>query len=83
MPDSSLRLIEDLRLVRNFSYVGGKWVAAADGSTLTVTDPADGAVVGEVASLSAEESAEAVTVAQEAFPKWSSCLLYTSDAADE
>ena len=74
MPDTSLRLIEDLRLVRNFSYVGGKWVAAADGSTLTVTDPADGAVVGEVASLSADESAEAVTVAQHAFPKWSSML---------
>jgi aspartate-semialdehyde dehydrogenase len=74
MPDSSLRLIEDLRLVRNFSYVGGKWVAAADGSTQTVTDPANGAVVGEVASLSAEESAEAVTVAQNAFPEWSSKL---------
>ncbi|MDF0600309.1 NAD-dependent succinate-semialdehyde dehydrogenase [Psychromarinibacter sp. C21-152] len=65
---------EDPKLLRSFSYIDGKWRAAADGSVLTISDPADGSVVGEVASLSAEESAAAVDAAQAAFPGWSGWL---------
>ena len=64
------KFIADKRLLRSFSYVAGKWVGAADGATLPVTDPADGTLVGEVASLSAEESAAAVDAAQAAFSDW-------------
>ena len=66
--------ITDKSLVRSFSYIDGKWCAAADGATIAVTDPADGAVVGEVASLSAEESTKAVDAAQAAFPAWAALL---------
>ncbi len=71
---SARRGIEDKRLVRSFSYVGGKWTAAADGKTVAVTDPATGDRLGDVASLSAEESAAAVDAAQAAFPGWSDRL---------
>jgi aspartate-semialdehyde dehydrogenase len=66
--------IGDKSLIRSFSYVDGKWCAAASGDTLRVTDPATGDIIGEVASLSAEESAAAVDAAQAAFPAWSGLL---------
>ena len=56
--------VSDKSLVRSFSYVGGKWIAARDNAVLQVTDPASGAVVGEVASLTAEDSAGAVDAGQ-------------------
>ena len=66
--------IADKRLVRGFSYLGGKWIAAADGRTFSVTDPATGDVLGDVAMLSSAESAAAVEVAQAAFPAWAATL---------
>ena len=44
--------VNDARLVRNFSYVNGKWTAGDDGATVAVTNPADGVTLGDVASLS-------------------------------
>ena len=66
--------IGDKALVRSFSYIGGKWCAAGSGETLAVNDPATGDFIGEVAMLSAEESAGAVDAAQEAFESWSMTL---------
>ena len=66
--------IEDTRLVRSFSYIGGKWCASASGEVIKVTNPADGAVIGEVASLDANESRGAVDAAQDAFAEWSMTL---------
>ena len=66
--------LSDNRLLRGFSYVGGKWVSAADGATLNVIDPADGALVGEVAALGGQESTGAVTSAQAAFAAWAGLL---------
>ncbi|WP_372615004.1 NAD-dependent succinate-semialdehyde dehydrogenase [Aquicoccus sp.] len=66
--------ITDKRLVRAFSYIGGKWTAAQDGATLGVTNPADGSALGDIARLSGEESARAVDVGQDAFPAWSALL---------
>lgn len=66
--------ITDARLVRSFSYVGGKWTAGDGGATIAVTDPADGSDLGDVASLSAEQSRAAVEAAQAAFPGWSLTL---------
>ncbi|WP_212523450.1 NAD-dependent succinate-semialdehyde dehydrogenase [Actibacterium sp. MT2.3-13A] len=74
LPVSALSGLRDPRLVRGFSYIGGRWCAAADGATFAVTDPADGAHLGEVASLSAAESAAAVDAAQAAFAGWSGRL---------
>jgi len=66
--------ISDKSLVRSFSYIGGKWTAAATGETIRVTDPATGDIVGDVASLTAQESLAAVDAAQSAFPDWSGLL---------
>lgn len=66
--------IGDKALVRSFSYIGGKWRSAESGETLAVHDPATGDFIGEVARLSAEESAGAVNAAQEAFESWSMTL---------
>ena len=66
--------IQDKALVRSFSYVGGKWSAASNGETIRVTDPATGDVIGDVASLSADNSVTAVDAAQAAFPAWSGLL---------
>lgn len=77
MSDSAIsarRDISDKRLLRSFSYIGGKWCAAASGETFAVADPASGECLGDVASLSAEESAGAVDTAQAAFAEWSGRL---------
>ena len=62
--------VSDKRLIREFSYIGGKWCAAEDGATIAVTDPADGAYLGEVASLGVAQSRLAVDAAQKAFEAW-------------
>ncbi len=66
--------IGDKRLVRDQSYFGGEWRAAASGETIAVYEPASGDRLGEVASLSAEDSAKAVDAAQAAFADWSMTL---------
>ena len=66
--------LADARLFRSFAYIGGKWCAAADHATLPVIDPATGNAIGEVAQLSAIESAGAVDAAEAAFPAWSAAL---------
>ena len=71
---SPLSDLDDPRLVRSFSYIGGKWRSAADGATLPVHNPADGATLGEVASLSADDSVAAVDAAQAAFGDWALML---------
>lgn len=71
---SALSGLRDPRLVRSFSYIGGRWCAAGDGATFPVTDPADGAFLAEVASLSDAESTGAVDAAQAAFAGWAACL---------
>ncbi|PWE31183.1 NAD-dependent succinate-semialdehyde dehydrogenase [Maritimibacter sp. 55A14] len=74
LPNSPLGHLSDPRLVRQFSYIDGKWCGAADGATIDVTNPADGSWLGEVASLSADESRLAVDAAHAAFPIWSGLL---------
>ncbi|MCF4097255.1 NAD-dependent succinate-semialdehyde dehydrogenase [Maritalea mediterranea] len=66
--------LKDSRLLRQFSYIGGKWVGAENGDTIAVTNPANGEWLGEVAALTASQSAEAVNVAQTAFESWSMSL---------
>jgi 1-pyrroline dehydrogenase len=52
-------------------YVGGEFVDAADGKTRTITSPATGQVLGEVAEGSAEDVDRAVASAKTAFETWS------------
>ena len=66
--------LSDPALFRGFSYIGGRWTAGAKSRTFPVTNPADGAHLGDVASLSADDSATAIDAAQAAFGVWSSML---------
>jgi succinate-semialdehyde dehydrogenase / glutarate-semialdehyde dehydrogenase len=50
--------------------IGGRWVAASDGSRFDVTDPATGEVIASVASGSAEDATAAVAAASVAGPSW-------------
>lgn len=69
-----LRRLAEPRLFRSFAYVNGQWTAARNGDTLSVTNPADGTELSEVASLSADESSGAVTAAANAFTSWAHVL---------
>ncbi len=67
-------LLADQGLFRTRSYIDGQWVDASDGAQLPITNPGDGSLVGQVARLSADDSAAAVAVAQRAFASWSALL---------
>lgn len=66
--------LQDPRLFRELSYVGGKWCAASNGATHGVTNPADGSAIGAVAALGAADSLAAVDAAAAAFPAWAAKL---------
>lgn len=69
-----LDLLKDPRLFKEFAYCGGEWQSATSGQVIEVTNPADGAWMGNVPSLSKEESTAAVAAAHQAFAEWASLL---------
>ncbi|WP_147048920.1 NAD-dependent succinate-semialdehyde dehydrogenase, partial [Methylobacterium gnaphalii] len=62
--------LTDPSLFREQNLVGGEWVEARDRATIPVTNPATGAVIGHVPSLSRAEVAEAVEAAHRAQKGW-------------
>ncbi|WP_421700096.1 NAD-dependent succinate-semialdehyde dehydrogenase [Ancylobacter sp.] len=70
----ALGRLSDPRLLRSLSYIDGKWTGAPEGRTFTVTDPADGSAIAEVAALGAAEATRAVDAAHRAFPAWKGLL---------
>lgn len=62
--------LKDKTLFKQQSLINGTWVDAADGATLTITNPADGSVVGTVPKLTKAQVAEAIESAQKAFLEW-------------
>lgn len=70
----ALARLSDPRLLRSLSYIDGKWTGAPEGQTFTVTDPADGSAIAEVAALGAAEATRAVDAAHRAFPAWKGLL---------
>lgn len=69
-----LARLTDHRLLRQLSYIGGRWTAAPDGETFPVTDPATGALVAQVAALGATEATQAIDAAHAAFRTWKALL---------
>jgi succinate-semialdehyde dehydrogenase/glutarate-semialdehyde dehydrogenase len=57
-------------LLREQAYIDGAWVAAADGSTFPVTNPADGSLVANVPQLGVPETKTAIEAANTAWPAW-------------
>lgn len=66
--------IGNRHLIRQFGYVDGRWLDSDARAVFAVTDPADGAWLGDVAKLSARQSADAVECADRAFVPWASLL---------
>jgi 1-pyrroline dehydrogenase len=58
--------------VANENFIGGSWVAARDGRTDEVVNPATGEVIATVASSDAADVEAAVAAASAAFDEWSS-----------
>jgi succinate-semialdehyde dehydrogenase/glutarate-semialdehyde dehydrogenase len=66
---SSLPL-RDMSLFRQQAFVGGRWEDAASGKTKTVTNPANGEVIGTIPNMGAEETRRAIEAADKALPDW-------------
>lgn len=68
--------LKNSALICRQAYFAGKWRNAASGESFAVTNPATGELIAEVASLGADEVAEAISYAQEAMRDWqqTSCL---------
>lgn len=62
-----------LARLRNRMLIGGEWVAASDGKTQDVINPADGGIIAVVPSAGADDVERAVGAARRAFEddKWS------------
>ncbi|MEO7031379.1 MAG: NADP-dependent succinate-semialdehyde dehydrogenase [Herbaspirillum sp.] len=62
--------LTDTSLLRQQAYLNGQWCDADDGSTITVTNPATGAVIGTVPKMGAAETKRAIEAANAAWPAW-------------
>lgn len=62
--------LTDLNLLREQAYIDGQWVEADDESRFAVTNPANGELIAEVASLGQAETARAIAAAKAALPAW-------------
>lgn len=62
--------LKDEFLLRQRCYVRGAWVDAADGRTITVRNPATGAVLGTVPRMGADGARAAIQAADDALPAW-------------
>ncbi|WP_430441881.1 NAD-dependent succinate-semialdehyde dehydrogenase [Shinella sp.] len=62
--------LADPSLVRQHGYVGGQWVAADNGSTIAVIDPATALEIGTVPNMGAAEARRAIALAEEARQDW-------------
>jgi aspartate-semialdehyde dehydrogenase len=69
----ALARLTDRHLLRELAYVGGRWVAG-DGKGFEVTDPASTATLAWVATLNAGHTANAISAANDAFPRWRDML---------
>ncbi len=64
--------LTDEKLLRDQCYLGGNWVAADNGTTQAVTNPATGEVLAQVANAGAAETRRAIDAAAAAWPAWRS-----------
>ncbi len=71
---SELGNLSDRRLLREFAYIDGEWVAGHEGRTFAVTEPSTDAWLARVPSLGAEDARGAVDAADRAFPAWAGLL---------
>lgn len=63
--------LTDSALFRQQAYINGQWVGADAGGTISVDNPATGALIGTVPNMGAAETRRAIDAASAAFPLWS------------
>lgn len=62
--------LQDASLLKTAAYINGEWVAAENGATLTVSNPATGAALVTVPDMGAAETRRAIAAAEAALPAW-------------
>ena len=62
--------LKDPTLLRQQCYIDGQWLDARAGGSKPVTNPANGAVLGTVPFMGADETRAAIEAAAAAFPVW-------------
>jgi succinate-semialdehyde dehydrogenase/glutarate-semialdehyde dehydrogenase len=62
--------LKDPKLFREACFIDGEWVAAVEGGTLAVKNPASGELLGHVPDMGAAETRRAIDAAARAFPAW-------------
>lgn len=61
----------DIRQAKTLNYVGGQWIGADSGKTISVTNPATGAEIAKVPDVGTAETERAIAAATAAFKTWS------------
>lgn len=59
--------LKDKTLLKNKSYINGKWVDAGSGKTFEVHDPSTGNVIGTMPEMNKNDVNEAIEAASKAF----------------
>lgn len=62
--------IQDRELVRSQVLIGGAWCDAETGETLTISNPADGSLLGRVPAVSQSQVRQTIAAADTAWPAW-------------
>lgn len=70
----ALSHLNDRHLLRDLSYIDGRWVSGKTGESFRVDDPASAATLAWVADLGKEETNDAINAASKALPFWRSLL---------
>ena len=66
---------------RRSMFVGGAWVAAADGQTLDAVNPATGETIGTVPKGDRDDARRAIAAAERAWPAWAALSAFDRAAA--
>ena len=62
--------LRDPSLLRTQAFIGGRWIDADSGASVTVRNPATGATLGTVPQLGGAETRRAIAAAYAGFPAW-------------
>jgi succinate-semialdehyde dehydrogenase/glutarate-semialdehyde dehydrogenase len=62
--------LHDPQLLRTSAFIAGNWIAADNGTTVTIHNPANGALLAQVPDMGAKETQRAISAAAAAWPAW-------------
>lgn len=62
--------LKNISLFRQQCYIDGQWQNASNNTTISVTNPANGVVIGTVPCMGADETRHAIKIANQSWPSW-------------